>query len=74
MDNSLEGVIKGRLQAATGRMHELYAERDKFVNYVKELDIEITKLIGAITELTEILNETIPIPAGTAEHPVNPVE
>lgn len=63
----MKELLANRLNMKIQSINELRAEYDAMLQRVRALETEITQTMGAIQELTALLNETLDNPKDLAE-------
>ena len=53
----MQDILQKRINELLDQCNTLYAERELLINQQKEIDIRLTQLMGALDELSKLLNQ-----------------
>lgn len=53
----MQEILQKRINELLDQCNGLYAEREILVNRQKDIDVRLTQLIGAVDELSKLLNQ-----------------
>lgn len=51
----MEETIKNRIKELTVEVQEIVAQKEEYQRIIKEMDIRVAQLIGAISELNKLI-------------------